>query len=70
MNKIFNIALLLFTFALLGMYVHLCEDYRELETRAKLDRAMQNVEYEKIRKEIRLLKTDLYVMQYGYEEEK
>ena len=69
MNKIFDIALLLFAFALTVMYVHLSEDYRELETQNKLDRAMQTVEYEKIRKEIRLLKTDLYILQNGYEEE-
>lgn len=67
-DKIFNIALLMFCVALLVLNVRNSQTYIELEHNMIAEGKIKDRRIEELEKEIRLLKTDINIIQYGYEE--
>ena len=67
-DRIFNIALLMFCIALLVLNVRNSQTYIELEHNLVAEGKMKDRRIEELEKEIRLLKTDINIIQYGYEE--
>lgn len=57
---------------ILACIVVIYADYRykcnDLYTQLQIERSLREKQVEDIEKDIRLIKTDVYVLQYGYEE--
>lgn len=51
------------------LYTKLIVDYEELENRIETVNFEKNKKIEELEKEIRILKTDIYIIQYGFESE-
>lgn len=43
--------------------------YNELSEKAAIEKQLQEEKIKELEKEIRILKTDIYIIQYGYENE-
>lgn len=69
MRRFFDVWVLLFIILLIVMYVNANNAFRELEAEWEAKEVIHQQEKEELEKEIRLLKTDLRIVQYGYEEE-
>lgn len=58
---------------ILACLVVVCADYRykcnELHAQIQIERSLREKQIEDIEKDVRLLKTDVQILQYGYEEE-
>lgn len=69
MKQLYFICLVL----ILACLVVVCADYRykcnELYTQIQIERSLREKQIEDIEKDVRLLKTDVHILQYGYEEE-
>lgn len=68
MNRLFDIALLLFCLGLLILNVKNNQTYLELEHHMIAEGKIKDRRIDELEKEIRLLKTDINIIQYGYEE--
>lgn len=51
------------------LYAKLIVDYEELENRIETVNFEKNKKIEELEKEIRILKTDIHIINYGYESE-
>ena len=60
---------LLFVIAGVGLKVKLVTDRQEQSRELEARFQMQDKKIEELEKEIRILKTDVHVLQYGFEEE-
>ena len=72
MKKIFNLLLVLILLILsiiTCLYIKLISDYKELCIQIKTQEFQNNEQLEKLNKEIRLLKMDVYINTYGFEGE-
>ena len=74
MKKILNdlaMVLLLFVvfFLPIILYTKLIVDFEELENEFAAERVIKDKKIEELEKEIRILKTDINIIQYGYESE-
>ena len=67
MGKIFDIALLLFCLGLLAIDFKNSEDFRKLEGNMIAEGKIKDRRIEELEKEVRLLKTDMRIMEYGFE---
>jgi hypothetical protein len=68
MNRLFDIALLLFCLGLLILNIKNNQTYLELECNMIAEVKIKDRRIEELEKEIRLLKTDINIIQYGYGE--
>ena len=59
------IILLLLSVILFG--IDMSSQYREIEVKLQTEKFNNEQKYNELEKEIRLLKQDIYVLQYGYE---
>ena len=48
------------------LYTKLICDFEDFENQAVIERTEQNKQIDELEKEIRLLKTDISIIQYGY----
>ena len=74
MKKIFNDLLLMFLlfsvfFLPIILYTKLIVDFEELENEFVAERVMKDKKIEELEKEIRILKQDIQILQYGFMEE-
>lgn len=69
MKRFFDAWVLIFILLLIAMYVNMNTAFREMEAEREAKEMIHQQEKEELEKEIRLLKTDLCIVQYGYEEE-
>ena len=51
------------------LYVSVILDFERLEEQSAVERFNQNKKIEELEKEIRILKTDIQILNYGFEEE-
>ena len=65
---IFIILIILFFLPVI-LYTRLIFDFEDFEKQVAVERYEQNKKIEEMEKEIRLLKTDIHVINYGFEEE-
>lgn len=69
MKRFFDAWVLIFILLLVAMYINASTAFRELEAEYETKEMIHQQEKEDLEKKIRLLKTDLRIVQYGYEEE-
>ena len=51
------------------LYTKLICDFEDFEEQTAVERYEQNKKIEELKKEIRILKTDVHIIQYGFESE-
>ena len=51
------------------LYTKIIIDYEEMENEFVAEREMKNQKIEELEKRIRILETDVYIIQYGFESE-
>ena len=69
MGKWFVTWLLIFILLLLAICVDKSYDYQELKEESQVKEKMYELEKAELEREIRLLKTDIDILQNGYKEE-
>ena len=70
MKEIANILIVLLLAVFLTMLTNIARKCNELEAEIRALHEIQAVQIEQAEKDIRLLKTDVDIIQYGYREEK
>lgn len=68
MKQLYFICLILILACLVAVYIDNQNKYSELYTQIQIERSLREKQVEDIEKDVRLLKTDVHVLQYGYEE--
>ena len=68
-NLMTYILFLILLFLPVVLYTKLICDFEDFQESTKLEKFEQNKKIEELEKEIRMLKTDVYVIQYGFESE-
>lgn len=70
MKKVFVfLAFMTLIFLPAVFYIKLICDFEDFEERTTVERYEQNKKIEELEKEIRILKTDVHVIRYGFEVE-
>lgn len=70
LNDLATILLLFVVFFLpIILYTKLIVDFEELENEVATERVIKDKKIEELEKEIRILKTDVNILQYGFESE-
>ncbi len=70
LNDLATVLLLFVVFFLpIILYTKLIVDFEELENEFAAERVIKDKKIEELEKEIRILKTDVHVIQYGFESE-
>ena len=67
MKGFFCVFILLLAGSVVGAYVMIDAKVEDLRSDIKLKETVQTQEIEEIKKDIRILKTDTYILQNGYE---
>lgn len=67
MRDLFNAILLIGLFALLGLFIKVNADFAEYQSKVEVEKYDNEKRLEKMEKEIRILKTDLYLNVNGFE---
>lgn len=70
MKEVGNILIVLLLAVFLTMLTNVAKKCNELEAEIKALHKIQAIQIEQMEKDIRLLKTDVDIIQYGYREEK
>lgn len=70
MKSLYILCLTLILACLVVVYADYRYKCNDLYTQLQIERAVREKETEDLKKDIRLIKTDLYIIQYGYEEER
>lgn len=70
MKKDFALFILIaMLFAPIVLYTKIIVDYEEMKNEFVSEREIKNKKIEELEKEIRIMKQDIFVLQYGYEYE-
>lgn len=70
LNDLATVLLLFVVFFLpIILYTKLIVDFEELENEFTAERVIKDKKIEELEKEIRILKTDVNILQYGFEKE-
>lgn len=68
-NLIAFTAFIILLFLPVVLYTRLICDFEDFQELTKLEKIEQNKKIEELEKEIRILKTDVHIIQYGFESE-
>ena len=69
MKHIFSCVVALLTVIIILFGIDITSRYRELEVRIQIIEFQEGLKVQELEKEIRLLKTDIYILQNGFENE-
>ena len=69
MKNVLGFILLLLVFLPIILYARLIDDEKAFEEKIEVERFEQNEKIEELEKEIRILRTDMDIIQYGYKSE-
>ena len=67
MRRFFDAWVLIFILLLVAIYLNMNTAFREMEAECEAKEAIHQQEKEELEKEIRLLKTDINMLQNGFE---
>ena len=67
MRRFFDVWVLIFILLLIVMYLNMNTAFREMEAEREAKEVIHQQEKEELEKEIRLLKTDIDILQNGFE---
>ena len=67
MRRFFDVWVLIFILLLIVMYLNMNTAFREMEAECEAKEMIHQQEKEELKKEIRLLKTDIDILQNGFE---
>ena len=67
MRRFFDAWVLIFILLLIVMYLNMNTAFREMEAECEAKEVVHQQEKEELEKEIRLLKTDINILQNGFE---
>ena len=70
MKNSFYIALIFILLGLIGVIVRFNLLLEDFQTQVAAEKIIQNEKIEELEKEIRILKTDVHIIQYGFESDK
>lgn len=68
MRQLYFICLALILACLVAVYADYQNKCNELYTQIQIEKSLREKQVEDIEKDVRLLKTDVHILQYGYEE--
>lgn len=68
-TSVYILSIFLMLIGLIGSIININIDVEDLKYELNCERILKDKKIEELEKEIRMLKTDVYVIQYGFESE-